>query len=360
MQLSEAWLREWIDPPWDSVELAQRLTMAGFEVEGRTPAASAFSGVVVGQIVESGKHPKADKLSVCSVTTDGRDRLQIVCGASNARAGLKSAVAVVGAKLPGDMTIQRTRLRDVESQGMLCSARELGLGEEAEGILELPDDCKLGTDLRRALGLEDTILALNLTPNRGDTLSVRGIAREVTALLGRRLKEKQQKAPVARGTDALSRQVVCTAGVPQVRRACDSRRERARAVTLVVTRTPQAQRPASDQPDRRRHQLRDARAGHAHACLRSRQAAAGHRRADGPARGAHQAARRHRRRSARARSRHCGCRRRGWSRRRHGWRAHIGHHLDDRPVAGDRLLLACAHPRERQTPCTDHRCGPAV
>ncbi len=201
MELSEAWLREWIDPPWDSVELAQRLTMAGFEVEGRTPAAPAFSGVVVGQIVESGKHPKADKLSVCSVTTDGRDRLQIVCGASNARVGLKSAVAVVGAKLPGEMTIQRTRLRDVESQGMLCSARELGLGDEAEGILELPDDCKVGTDLRRALALEDTVLAVNLTPNRGDTLSVRGLAREVAALMGRKLGEKRQK-PVSAKSDA--------------------------------------------------------------------------------------------------------------------------------------------------------------
>ena len=199
MQVSEAWLREWIDPPWDSATLAQRLTMAGFEVEGRTPAAPAFTGVVVGQIIECRKHPKADKLSVCSVTTDGKNRLQIVCGASNARAGLKSAVAVVGAKLPGDVTIQRTSLREVESHGMLCSARELGLGEEAEGILELPDDSKVGADVRRALALGDTILTLNLTPNRGDTLSVRGLAREVAALMGRKLTEKPQKAVKAKG-----------------------------------------------------------------------------------------------------------------------------------------------------------------
>jgi phenylalanyl-tRNA synthetase beta chain len=201
VQLSEAWLREWIDPPWDSADLAHRLTMAGFEVEGRIPAAPAFSGVVVGEIIECRKHPKADKLSVCSVTTDGRNRLQIVCGASNARVGLKSAVAVVGANLPGDVTIERTPLRDVDSHGMLCSARELGLGDEAEGILELPADSRVGTELRRALELDDTILSLNLTPNRGDTLSVRGLAREVAALMGRRLSEKRQKA-VSKKNDA--------------------------------------------------------------------------------------------------------------------------------------------------------------
>jgi phenylalanyl-tRNA synthetase beta chain len=113
VQISETWLREWVNPRWESLQLAQRLTMAGFEVEGRAPAAPAFNGVVVGAIVECRKHPQADKLSVCSVTTDGKNRLQIVCGASNARAGLKSAVALVGAKLPGDVTIQRTPLRDV-------------------------------------------------------------------------------------------------------------------------------------------------------------------------------------------------------------------------------------------------------
>ena len=138
MQVSEAWLREWVNPSWDSVSLANRLTMAGFEVEGRAPAAPAFSGVVVGEIVECARHPQADKLSVCSVTTDGKNRMQIVCGASNARAGLRSAVALVGAKLPGEVTIKAARLRDVESNGMLCSARELGLGDDPEGILELP------------------------------------------------------------------------------------------------------------------------------------------------------------------------------------------------------------------------------
>jgi phenylalanyl-tRNA synthetase beta chain len=188
MQVSEAWLREWVNPSWDSASLANRLTMAGFEVEGRAPAAPAFSGVVVGEIVECARHPQADKLSVCSVTTDGKNRMQIVCGASNARAGLRSAVALVGAKLPGEVTIKAARLRDVESNGMLCSARELGLGDDPEGILELPGAMPLGRDLRDVLGLDDQILQVNVTPNRGDAMSVRGLAREVAALNGERLK----------------------------------------------------------------------------------------------------------------------------------------------------------------------------
>src|SRR5262245_2511974 len=144
MQVSERWLREWVNPSWDSAVLASRLTMAGFEVEGRAPAAPPFSGVVVGEIVACARHPQADKLSVCSVTTDGKNRTQIVCGASNARAGLRSAVALVGAKLPGDVTIQRTPLRDVESHGMLCSERELGIGDEGDGILEMTDASRIG------------------------------------------------------------------------------------------------------------------------------------------------------------------------------------------------------------------------
>lgn len=227
MQLSEAWLREWIDPRWDSVTLARRLTMSGFEVEGRTSAAPEFSGVVVGQIVACSRHPQADKLSVCAVTTDGRNRLQIVCAASNARAGLKTAVAVVGARLPGDVTIKRATLREIESNGMLCSARELGLGEEAEGILELPDDAKIGKDLRVVLELDDVILDLNLTPNRGDTLSVRGIAREVAALTGKRLAERKQATISAKGSEkfpvTLSAKQACPKFVGRVIRGVNAR-----------------------------------------------------------------------------------------------------------------------------------------
>jgi phenylalanyl-tRNA synthetase beta chain len=215
MQLSEAWLREWIDPPWDSATLATRLTMAGFEVEGRTRAAADFDGVVVGEIVECTRHPKADKLSVCRVTTDGRNQLQIVCGASNARAGLRTAVALTGAQLPGGVTIKRAQLREVESMGMLCSARELGLGENAEGILELPDDARIGKDLRSFLALDDTILALNLTPNRGDTLSVRGIAREVAAIAGRKLAARKQPKVAAMNAAKFAVTLTATRACPK-------------------------------------------------------------------------------------------------------------------------------------------------
>ena len=142
--------------------------------------------------------PRADKLSVCSVTTDGQNRLQIVCGASNARAGLRSAVALVGAQLPGGVGIKAARLREIESHGMLCSARELGLGDEAEGILELPDATPLGRDLRDVLFLDDHIFEVNITPNRGDAMSVRGLAREVAALMGESLKSSARAAVPAR------------------------------------------------------------------------------------------------------------------------------------------------------------------
>ncbi|HKE44604.1 MAG TPA: phenylalanine--tRNA ligase subunit beta [Steroidobacteraceae bacterium] len=227
MQLSEAWLREWANPQWDSASLASRLTMAGFEVEGRSPAAPPFSNVVVGEIVECTRHPQADKLSVCSVTTDGKNRLQVVCGASNARAGLRSAVALVGAQLPGGVIIKATRLRDVESNGMLCSARELGLGDEQEGILELPGVTPLGRDLREVLDLDDPILQINVTPNRGDAMSVRGLAREVAALMGTRLAAPARQHAAAR-IDAhvhikLSTPKACAKFVARVIRGVDAR-----------------------------------------------------------------------------------------------------------------------------------------
>ncbi|NJO12808.1 MAG: phenylalanine--tRNA ligase subunit beta [Gammaproteobacteria bacterium] len=182
MQISEAWLREWCNPPWNSRELAERLTMGGFEIEGRATAAPPFDNVVVGRVLESVRHPNADKLSLCTVTTDGSNRLSIVCGAPNARASLTVAVALPGAVLPGGVQIKLARVRDVESQGMLCSARELGMGEESDGILELPLELPLGKSVREALQLDDQILQVNVTPNRGDALSVRGLAREVAAL----------------------------------------------------------------------------------------------------------------------------------------------------------------------------------
>lgn len=200
MRLSFAWLREWVDVPWEARELGSRLTMAGFELEAIEPAAPDFTGVVVAEIVEATRHPQADRLQVCRVSTGQGESLQIVCGASNARAGLKSALAMVGAELPGGMKIKAAKLRGVESFGMLASAKELGLAETSSGILELPSDAPVGTPLREYLQLDDTVLELSITPNRGDAMSVLGIAREVAALAGRPLTGPRL-APVAARSD---------------------------------------------------------------------------------------------------------------------------------------------------------------
>lgn len=180
MKVTYSWLREYAQLAAPA-ELAKQLTLAGLEVESVTPVAPAFSGVVVGEVVESVRHPDAEKLSVCQVTTDGMNRLQIICGATNVRAGLKVAVAMTGAHLPNNVIIKRAKLRGLESNGMLCSARELGLGDEHEGIMELPAFLKLNEDLRTALDLDDVTLEVNATPNRGDCMSAFGIARDYVA-----------------------------------------------------------------------------------------------------------------------------------------------------------------------------------
>lgn len=181
MKFSEAWLREWVNPPLSRDALLEQLTMAGLEVEGVEPVAGDFRGVVVAEVVSVRPHPDADKLSVCEVD-DGSERVQVVCGAPNVRAGMKSAFARVGAVLPEDFRIRRAKLRGVESAGMLCSAQELGLSDDHSGILDLPDALETGADLRAALGLDDVIVDLSITPNRGDCLSIRGLAREVGVL----------------------------------------------------------------------------------------------------------------------------------------------------------------------------------
>jgi phenylalanyl-tRNA synthetase beta chain len=183
MRVPYSWLREWVAVPWPPAEVGSRLTMAGFELEALEPAAPEFSGVIVAEILEASRHPQADKLQVCRVSTGSGAPVQIVCGAPNARAGLKSALATVGAKLPG-MDIKAAKLRGVESMGMLCSAKELGLADSSNGIVELPADAPVGTPLREYLGLDDTIIELSVTANRGDAMSVIGIAREVAALSG--------------------------------------------------------------------------------------------------------------------------------------------------------------------------------
>ncbi|WP_313065569.1 phenylalanine--tRNA ligase subunit beta [Achromobacter animicus] len=184
MQFPESWLRTLVNPPIATDELAHRLTMAGLEVEETEPAAPAFTGVVVAHIVEIAPHPDADKLRVCQVDDGSGERLQIVCGAPNAAAGLKVPLARVGAELPGGMKIGVAKMRGVQSSGMLCSARELGLSQDHAGLLELPADMVPGQSIREALDLDDTLFTLKLTPNRADCLSILGVAREVAALTG--------------------------------------------------------------------------------------------------------------------------------------------------------------------------------
>jgi phenylalanyl-tRNA synthetase beta chain len=189
MKLPMSWLRSWIDLPWSDAELAARLTMLGIEVEAMNSAAPPFSGVVVAEIISAAAHPQADKLRVCQVAVGQGQPLQIVCGAPNARAGLRSALATVGAQLPGGLAIGAARLRGVESQGMLCSAKELQLAAGGgEGILELPADAALGASLRDYLQLDEVQVELGITPNRGDAMSVLGVVRELAALSGAPIK----------------------------------------------------------------------------------------------------------------------------------------------------------------------------
>ncbi len=182
MKISERWLREWVDPPVDTATIVSQLTMAGLEVDGTAPAAPGFSSVVIGQVEAVEPHPDADKLSVCRVDVGAAETLGIVCGAPNVHAGMKAPVALVGGELPGGMKIKRARLRGVASAGMLCSERELGLGESHEGLWSLPSDAPVGEDLRAWLALDDVVIDIDLTPNRGDCFSVLGIAREVALL----------------------------------------------------------------------------------------------------------------------------------------------------------------------------------
>ncbi|MGY6278016.1 phenylalanine--tRNA ligase subunit beta [Methylomonas sp. MgM2] len=182
MQVSEAWLRELIDPAVDTEQLVAQLTMAGLEVDAVTPVAGEFSGVVVAQVLSTEQHPNADKLKVCRVNVGQDEPLQIVCGAGNVRPGLKIPAALIGAVLPGDFKIKQSKLRGEPSFGMLCSEAELGLATSASGLMELPDDAPIGTDIRDYLKLNDNIIELGLTPNRADCLSVEGVAREVAIL----------------------------------------------------------------------------------------------------------------------------------------------------------------------------------
>ncbi|AXK56729.1 phenylalanine--tRNA ligase subunit beta [Pseudomonas protegens] len=196
MKFSEQWLRGWVSPQVSRDELVARLSMAGLEVDSVTPAAGDFSGVVVGEVLSTEQHPDADKLRVCQVS-NGAETFQVVCGAPNVRPGLKIPFAMIGAELPDDFKIKKAKLRGVESNGMLCSQAELQIGEGSDGLMELPADAPVGEDVRVYLNLDDASIEVDLTPNRGDCLSLAGLAREVGALYAAKVQRPEVKVVAA-------------------------------------------------------------------------------------------------------------------------------------------------------------------
>lgn len=182
MKLSELWLREWINPNLSREQICEKLTMSGLEVDGLAPVVEQFSGVVVAEVLSVEKHPEADKLHICQVNAGGTEPLLIVCGASNVKPGIKVPAALEGALLANNFKISRSKIRGVVSNGMLCSAKELGLAEQSNGLLILPKDAPVGKDFWRYFSLTDHVIEVAITPNRGDCLSVMGLAKEISAL----------------------------------------------------------------------------------------------------------------------------------------------------------------------------------
>jgi len=215
MQISEAWLREYVNPAISTEQLVEQLTMAGLEVDSVVPAAAVFSGVVVGEVVAMEQHPDADRLRVCQVAVGEAEPLQIVCGASNVRVGLRIPAALIGAVLPGDFKIKKSKLRGVESFGMLCSEKELGLAADANGLMELAVDAPVGVDIREYLSLNDNIIEVDLTPNRADCLSVEGIAREVAVLNKMDWSATQVEKSAVSHTNTLTVSVAATDACPR-------------------------------------------------------------------------------------------------------------------------------------------------
>lgn len=215
MKFSESWLREWVKPAINSEELAHQITMAGLEVDEVAPVAGEFTGVKVGKVVECGQHPDADKLRVTKIDIGEEELLDIVCGASNCRLGLTVAVATVGAVLPGDFKIKKAKLRGVPSHGMLCSFSELGIDVESDGILELPEGSTLGMDVRELLELNDVAIDVDLTANRADCFSIRGLAREVGVLNRADVTEPTIEAVTTSIEDTVSIDVKATEACPR-------------------------------------------------------------------------------------------------------------------------------------------------
>ena len=223
MKFSESWLREWVNPALSSDELAHQITMAGLEVDAVEPVAGEFNGVVIGEVVECGPHPDADKLQVTKISVgdyssdkvEKGELLDIVCGAKNCRLGLKVAVATVGAVLPGDFKIKKAKLRGVPSFGMLCSESEIGLADDADGIMELASDAPLGMSVREYLDLDDVTIDVDLTANRGDCLGIKGLAREVGVLNSQSVTDWEINPVAATITDALSINIEANEACPR-------------------------------------------------------------------------------------------------------------------------------------------------
>lgn len=214
MKISENWLRTWVNPAIDSETLSDQLTMLGLEVDELAPVAKPFTGVVVGEVLTVEQHPDADRLRVTTVNIGSGEPLQIVCGAPNVRAGMKAPVATIGAVLPGDFKIKKGKLRGVESQGMLCGASEIDLEDKIDGLLELPADAPVGVNIREYLKLDDNVIDISITPNRGDCFSIRGIAREIAVINQLQTNEPEIKSVDATITDE-KKVVISTDGAPR-------------------------------------------------------------------------------------------------------------------------------------------------
>ncbi|WP_445405462.1 phenylalanine--tRNA ligase subunit beta [Acinetobacter pittii] len=214
MKISENWLRTWVNPAIDSETLSDQLTMLGLEVDELARVAKPFTGVVVGEVLTVEQHPDADRLRVTTVNIGSGEPLQIVCGAPNVRAGMKAPVATVGAVLPGDFKIKKGKLRGVESQGMLCGASEIDLEDKIDGLLELPADAPVGVNIREYLKLDDNVIDISITPNRGDCFSIRGIAREIAVINQLQMNEPDIKSVEATIADE-KKVVISTEGAPR-------------------------------------------------------------------------------------------------------------------------------------------------
>ncbi|MCG8285582.1 phenylalanine--tRNA ligase subunit beta [Acinetobacter seifertii] len=214
MKISENWLRTWVNPAIDSDTLSDQLTMLGLEVDELAPVAKPFTGVVVGEVLTVEQHPDADRLRVTTVNIGSGEPLQIVCGAPNVRVGMKAPVATIGAVLPGDFKIKKGKLRGIESQGMLCGASEIDLEDKIDGLLELPADAPVGVNIREYLKLDDNVIDISITPNRGDCFSIRGIAREIAVINQLQMNEPEIKSVDATITDE-KKVVISTDGAPR-------------------------------------------------------------------------------------------------------------------------------------------------